>query len=586
MISVIFALGATWALPRRDLSRRGESRQSLDAGLRRPFNDSNDMYAVMITDEGGVQRKLSFSKPELTVGRVQGNDIILAKRNVSKQHARLLLKNDQAVVVDLNSTNGTWVNGRKITAPYPLKQGDKIYIADFILTVEPANDRAERASSVPRVSEPPALPRKESMSTPGSRPVRHAPDARRANSLGVRSKPEDGRSTSLPPRIERRDTAEARVPVKTETGIPAADPLRALLARLAQRIDIENVDPAAMKSQERWSAVRAAIAETFLAMQTEGSVNAEIDMRHIAHIALHEAMGLGALDDVLSDESVRTVVVHGPEHVFVDRGQGLHSTALKFSSAAALRRIARRLAAQSGQTLQDQPVLHGRLTFGPRLTVLQPPLVMRGPVIELRISETKSLAKLAEEGWMSGDAATHLAKAVAECRNIVVAGPHGAGVAQVLSALAGELPDTENTLAIEAVPDLDIDRDRVVALTAADAGISLTQAIEHGSRLHAEHLVINDISGASTMTALAAVVGREPGHLLGIHCWSAKDAIEGVMLAAGCAGSDRTCVAELVGAAVDLVVGMQRRPEGPRVTAILEIQGSEGGDVSYESVPF
>jgi len=35
-----------------------------------------------------------------------------------------------------------------------------------------------------------------------------------------------------------------------------------------------------------------------------------------------------------------------------------------------------------------------------------------------------------------------------------------------------------------------------------------------------------------------------------------------------------------------LVVAVQRRPEGQRVTAILEIQGSEGGDVSYQSVPF
>jgi pilus assembly protein CpaF len=105
------------------------------------------MYAVVITDEGGVRRKLDFSKPELTVGRVQGNDIVLAKRNVSKQHARLTLKDDQAVVMDLNSTNGTWVNGRKITSPHPLKQGDKIYIADFILTLEPANDAARAGSA-------------------------------------------------------------------------------------------------------------------------------------------------------------------------------------------------------------------------------------------------------------------------------------------------------------------------------------------------------------------------------------------------------------------------------------------------------
>jgi pilus assembly protein CpaF len=551
------------------------------------------MYAVVITDEGGVRRTLDFSKPELTVGRVQGNDIVLSKRNVSKQHARLTLKGEQAVVVDLNSTNGTWVNGRKITSPQSLKQGDKIYIADFIITVEPANDGSERGSSAPGVSEPPPLPAKQPVPTQStlppqsSMPVRRSMGARRSVLSDSRTPaPKDVRGTSLPPRIERRETGEARLPAKTETGVPAANPLHELLSRLAERMDIENVDPAAMKNQERWSAARAAIAETFLSMQTDGSVNADVDMRQVAHIALHEAVGLGALDDVLSDESVRTVVVNGPAHVFVDKGEGLEAASLKFSSEGALHRVARRLAAGSGQTLAAQPVLHGRLSFGPRLTIMQPPLVVKGPVIELRIRSSMSLEQLAEAGWMSGDAATYLAKAVAECRNIVVVGPRGSGVTEVMSALARELPESENTVAIEAVPDLDIDRDRMISLTAADSGISLGEAIQHGTRLQAEHLVINDLSGADTMTALAAVLGCEPGHLLGVHCWSTKDAIEGLMLAAGCGGAERACVARLVGSAVDLVIAVQRGPEGQRVSGILEVQGHEAGDVSYQAVPF
>ena len=548
---------------------------------------NGDMHAVVITDEGGARRTLDFSKPELTVGRVQGNDIVLSKRNVSKQHARLTLNGEHAVVVDLNSTNGTWVNGRKITTPQSLKHGDKIYIADFIITVEPSDDGSERASSAPRVSEPPPLPTKQPMPPQSSMPVRRPMGARRSMPSDSRTPgPQDARATSLPPRIERRETGAAELRAKTETGFPIADPLGALLSRLSERMDIENIDPAAMKNQERWSAARAAIAETFLSMQTDGSVNADIDMREVAHIALHEAVGLGALDDVLSDESVRTVVVNGPAHVFVDRGEGLEAAPLKFSSEGALRRVARRLAAGSGQTLEAQPVLHGRLSFGPRLTIMQPPLVVRGPVIELRIRSAKSLEQLAEAGWMSSDAATYLAKAVAECRNIVVAGPRGAGVTEVMSALARELPETANAVAVEAVPDLDIDRDRMISLTAADSGISLREAIEHGTRLQAEHLVINDLAGADTMTALAAVLGCEPGHLLGVHCWSTKDAIEGLMLAAGCGGAERACVAQLVGNAVDLVVAMQRGPEGQRVSAILEVQGHEAGDVSYQSVPF
>ena len=545
------------------------------------------MYAVVITDQGGVRRTLDFAKPELTVGRVQGNDIVLSKRNVSKQHARLTLTGEQAVVVDLGSTNGTWVNGRKINSPQSLKQGDKIYIADFIITLEPSKEGAERASSAPRVSEPPPLPRKQSTPAQSSMPARRAIGPRRSMPSDSRTPgPKDARATSLPPRIERRETGEAQLPARTETGMPVTDPLSALLSRLAERIDIENTDPLQMKNQERWSAARAAIAETFLAMQTDGSVNADIDMRQVAHIALHEAVGLGALDDVLSDESVRAVVVNGPDHVFVDKGEGLEAASLKFSSGGALHRVARRLAAQSGQTLRDQPVLHGRLSFGPRLTIMQPPLVMRGPVIEIRIRSTKSLEQLAESGWMSADAGTYLAKAVAECRNIVVAGPRGSGVTEVMSALARELPQTAHAIAIEAVPDLDIDRSRMISLTAADSGISLAEAIDHGTRLQAEHLVINDLAGADTMTALAAVLGCEPGHLLGVHCWSTKDAIEGLMLAAGCGGAERACVAQLVGSAIDLVVAMQRGPEGQRVGGILEIQGHEGGDVSYQSVPF
>ncbi len=549
------------------------------------------MYAVVITDEGGVRRKLDFSKPELTVGRVQGNDIVLSKRNVSKQHARLTLKGEQAVIVDLNSTNGTWVNGRKITSPQSLKQGDKIYIADFIITLEPTNDDSERTGSAPRVSEPPPLTAKQAMPAQSSAPLRRSREVRR--SIGSSSSsssrtpgPKDVRATSLPPRIERRETAEAPLPARTESPVPVADPLSVLLSRLAERMDVENIDPAAMKNQQRWSAARAAIAESFLSMQSDGSMNAGVDTHQVAHIALHEAVGLGALDDVLSDESVRTVVVNGPEHVFIDKGEGLQAASLKFSSEVALRRVARRLAAESGQALGTQPILHGRLSFGPRLTIMQPPLVTKGPVIELHARSSKSLEQLAEQGWMSTDAVTYLGKAIAECRNIVVAGPRDSGVTEVMSALARELPETENAVAIEAVPDLDIDRSRMVSLTAAAAGISLGEAIGHGTRLHAEHLVINDLAGADTMTALAAIVGREPGHLLGVHCWNTKDAIEGLLLAAGCGGAERACIAQLVGSAVDLIVAMQHGPERPRVSGILEIQGHEAGDITYQSVPF
>ncbi|MBT8451377.1 MAG: FHA domain-containing protein, partial [Deltaproteobacteria bacterium] len=216
------------------------------------------MYAVVITDEGGVRRRLDFTKPELTVGRVQGNDIVLAKRNVSKQHARLKLENEQAVVVDLNSTNGTWVNGRKITAAQPLKQGDKIYIADFIITLEVADERSETQGEMPRVSDPPPLPSKAAPVLGSSVPVRRSIAARRSTAGGssVAGLPTDPRGTVSPPRIQRRETSLPRARANTETEISVGDPLNNLLSRLAERMDIDDVDSASMKNQERWSAAR------------------------------------------------------------------------------------------------------------------------------------------------------------------------------------------------------------------------------------------------------------------------------------------------------------------------------------------
>jgi pilus assembly protein CpaF len=95
------------------------------------------MFSVIIAEKGGEKKKLSFDKAEVTIGRVQGNDVILPKGNVSKRHSRILLKDGKFIIVDLRSTNGTYVNGRKITSPLVLQPSDKVYIGDFIMQVEP-----------------------------------------------------------------------------------------------------------------------------------------------------------------------------------------------------------------------------------------------------------------------------------------------------------------------------------------------------------------------------------------------------------------------------------------------------------------
>src|SRR4030088_92579 len=96
------------------------------------------MFTIVISEKGGAERKESFDKNEVNVGRGQGNDLMLAKGNVSKHHARLLYRDGRFIVTDLKSTTGTYVNGRKISQATIVREGDKIYVGDFVLRLESA----------------------------------------------------------------------------------------------------------------------------------------------------------------------------------------------------------------------------------------------------------------------------------------------------------------------------------------------------------------------------------------------------------------------------------------------------------------
>lgn len=96
------------------------------------------MFTIVISEKGGAERRETFDRTDISVGRVQGNDLMLPKGNVSKHHARLAFRESRFVVTDLKSTNGTYVNGRKIAQATIVREGDKIYVGDFVLRVEMA----------------------------------------------------------------------------------------------------------------------------------------------------------------------------------------------------------------------------------------------------------------------------------------------------------------------------------------------------------------------------------------------------------------------------------------------------------------
>lgn len=94
------------------------------------------MVTLTITEKGGKAASREFEKPEISIGRIQGNDIVLPKSNISKRHARIVQNGDAFVIIDSKSTNGTYINGKRIDAPYDLQAGDKIYVGDFTIEID------------------------------------------------------------------------------------------------------------------------------------------------------------------------------------------------------------------------------------------------------------------------------------------------------------------------------------------------------------------------------------------------------------------------------------------------------------------
>lgn len=71
----------------------------------------------------------------VVVGRSPSSDIVIDEPYVSATHARFTLQGPALVIEDLNSTNGTLVNGRPIDQPVTLRESDEIQIGDTIMRV-------------------------------------------------------------------------------------------------------------------------------------------------------------------------------------------------------------------------------------------------------------------------------------------------------------------------------------------------------------------------------------------------------------------------------------------------------------------
>jgi pSer/pThr/pTyr-binding forkhead associated (FHA) protein len=98
---------------------------------------------------------------QLTIGRDSSNGVAINDSEVSRKHSRLSFQGGKYVLEDLGSTNGTFVNGQRLSGPAVLKPGDVVSLGEQIvlmydaINMDPGATMAA-ARRAPRVEPPPA----------------------------------------------------------------------------------------------------------------------------------------------------------------------------------------------------------------------------------------------------------------------------------------------------------------------------------------------------------------------------------------------------------------------------------------------
>jgi len=96
----------------------------------------------------------------LTIGRAESNTLVLADSRASRHHARLVARDGLLILTDLDSTNGTRVNG-EVVRELPVGAGDEIRIGDSVIKVEAIDDGLpdgpDAVADGPRAGQPPPV---------------------------------------------------------------------------------------------------------------------------------------------------------------------------------------------------------------------------------------------------------------------------------------------------------------------------------------------------------------------------------------------------------------------------------------------
>lgn len=552
------------------------------------------MIRVTIRRQDSSQDEVhEFTLPQITVGRVDRNHVVLPNNRVSSVHARVIENEEGIVLVDNNSTNGTFVNGEMVRGPVVLAPHDAVDIGVFTLHFERAEEGHEVQESYSAgpdfedpqaygegqepgeydefqggpepIGEPPDLLLGSAEPTPADPiaaqdvPVRMVEQVGPPGSGSFRISPDTADAPARPYGADVRRTAVA--PRRTE---PDPEPPRTLddALELAFRLTSEALlgEPPGQGARVRALAAAREIVERTLTMADPRQRRQWVDW------LAQEVAGTGPLDDILADAAVSEVLVAGASHIEVRRGEQRSRHPARFSCEQAVGLALERLIGT--RTTTNAPIVDGVTEAGVAVHAVGRPIAASGPILVLSraAGDTLSLTQLGERKTLSPAAAEMLAAALRQRLNFLVCSSTRADANALLGAMAMELPGDVRVVAVHRGPVPAALASRAIVL---DAGRDAAAAVRSAARMRPDFLFVQDVGGVE-VAELCATARRPGGATIAVL---AADNVEvglermQATLALTSAGADPAHLRAYVAGCFDVVVALRRSLSGRDIVA-------------------
>ena len=512
---------------------------------------------VLTTLIGGNRESRTLTDGTYMIGRNPSCQIRFDFPDVSERHAVLTVRDGRAVVEDLHSANGTYVNGEPIDGAVVLDSGMVVQVGESMLRVCDENDWAVKAAEDTAQDEPAAGE---------AEPV-------------ARDAEEDDEPPPPDPMRELRRNVQEQIQ-------------KELLKRMdMKRLTMQGVDREGLEDTAR-EKIRQIIDEVV----ANGRLPDGIDPVRLEDDVFNEAMRLGPLEDLLADDSVSEIMVNGPDKVYIERGGKLQLSDCQFTDDASVLSVIERIIAPLGRRCDEsQPYVDARLADGSRVNAIIAPLALSGPTITIRKFSKKALTPddFIRFGTWTHNAAEFMKLCVWLRKNIIVAGGTGSGKTTLLNLLSGYIPHSERIVTVEDAAELRLQQPHVVRLEARPPNIEgkgavpIRDLVKNCLRMRPDRIIVGECRGGEALDMLQAMNTGHDGSLTTVHANSPRDVIsrlETMVLMSGMELPSRA-IREQIASAVDIIIHESRLSDGSRkVTAITEVTGLEGNQIVMQDL--